>query len=210
MLLLIVVGIVVIVGALFVASVKKQATDAGETTDALHQLSFDSQSVYRPIRRLIKEIEAELEKQDSPAIRATRSMTLEELKATNDRIVEALKSRDELRKASEKHPEAAREADRLLAEKEKAESPGLALSFAKAYEAKLGELEQHTQARDIIKRIDAEISLTQAKLGELKARISVASTNTDAAASAEDLRSTLQSLEVLHQSIDEVETMIRT
>lgn len=208
---LVALGMVVIVGALFAASLKKQSsTNATAIDEPLHQLSFDSQALYRPIRRLIKEIEDQLDKQNSAPIQATRSMTRQELQATNQRIVEALKSRDLLRKASDQHPEANREAQRLLAEKEAAASPTLALSFAQAYEAKLGEVEQHEQARDIIKRIDAEVSLTQAKLSELKTRISMAGTSSDASASAEELRSTLQSLEVLHQSIDEVEAMIQS
>ena len=173
-------------------------------------LSFDSQNLYRPIRALRRSIVDIVESSRDPAVHAMSASVLEELNAAHNRVVLALQTRDQLRKATESQIPAQREADRLLGSRDMAESDTEKLSLTKAYDAKLNELAEYQKAMDIIKKIENEITLTKASLSDLKARITVSGAAADASQRAEDLRSTLGSLETIQSSVDEAQIMLRS
>jgi hypothetical protein len=192
----------------FISSARLTRKDAG--IDSYPTLSLDSQNLYRPIRALRRSVIETVESSQDPAVQAMSGSVIEELNAAHDRVVLALQTRDQLRKATESHFAAQGEADRLLKSRDAAESDTEKLSITKAYEAKLSELAEYEKAKEIIKRIENEIDLTKASLGELKARIVISGVATDATQRAEDLRTTLGSLETIQSSVDEAQIMLRS
>jgi uncharacterized protein YqgQ len=122
----------------------------------------------------------------------------------------ALQTRDELRKASDNYLTAQNEAQRLFKAREAAESPQEKLSYTRAYEAKILEVAEYEKARAIIKKIENEIELTKASMSQLKAKLTFSEASTNASERAEDLRTTLGSLETIQSSVDEAQLMLRS
>ena len=98
----------------------------------------------------------------------------------------------------------------MLKGRDAAESPAEKLSFTRAYEAKVNEVAEYEKAKSIIKKIENEIELTKASLSELKAKITFSEASLNATERAEDLRSTLGTLETIQSSVDEAQVMLRS
>ena len=201
---------VILVGlfAVFIASTRLSQKDSDSAE--YPTLSFDSQNIYRPIRSLRLAILNTVDASDDPAVRAMSGAVRDELKVAHDRVVLALQTRDQLRKASEGHASAQNDLARIEQQREAAESPQKKLSITKAYEAKTNELAEYDKAKAIIKKIEDEVELTKASLGELKAKLAVSGASANAAERAEDLRTTLGSLETIQSSVDEAQIMLRS
>lgn len=209
-LLLVIVVLILLVGVLFAFIGSSKQTRQSDNDDPIYTLSFDSQNYYRPIRSLRNAISEILSSSNDPAVRAMNSTAMSELKATHDRVILALQTRDQLRKAIESHVSAQSEADRLLKLREQAESAQEKLSFTKAYDAKQNELAEYQKAKDLIKDIENEIELTKATLSELKTKLAVTGATSNASERAEDLRTTLGSLETIQSSVDEARTILHS
>lgn len=209
--LLVVIILLVIIIASIIAmlgSVKQSRKEVAG--DEFPTLSFDSQNLYRPIRSLRRAILDTVQSSGEPAVHAMSGSVTEELTTTLDRVVLALQTRDQLRKATEGHVAAQNELAQLQKSIDIAESPDEKLSFAKAYEAKQSELSEYERAKEIIKKIENEIDLTKASLSELKAKLAVTSASNSATERAEDLRTTLGALETIQSSVDEAQEMLRS
>jgi hypothetical protein len=208
--LIILIGIVVVAGIFiaFLGSARQSNQNSG--SDDFPALSFDSQNLYRPIRSLKRGIIETVQSSDDPAINAMSGAVIEEMNAAHDRIVLALQTRDELRKASDNYLTAQSEAQRLFKAREAAESPQEKLSYTRAYEAKILEVAEYEKARAIIKKIENEIELTKASMSQLKAKLTFSEASTNASERAEDLRTTLGSLETIQSSVDEAQLMLRS
>lgn len=208
--LLVLIGIVLVAG-IFIAFIgsARQGRNSGDVQD-FPSLSFDSQNLYRPIRSLRKSILEIVDSSEDPALKAMSGSVIEELDAAHGRIVLALQTRDQLRKASENHLTAKADLDRMLGAREKAESAQEKLSFTKAYEAKLNELAEYERAIGIVKKIETEIELTKASMSELKAKLTFSEASANASERAEDLRTTLGALETIQSSVAEAQVMLRS
>lgn len=203
--------ILVLLIGLFVAFLGSAKLSRSESkVDDFPSISFDSQMLYRPIRALRRSIVETVESSQDPAVSALSGSVLEEVNTAHDRVVLALQTRDELRKASENHNIAQGELDRMLKARDAAESPAEKLSFTRAYEAKVNEVAEYEKAKSIIKKIENEIELTKASLSELKAKITFSEASLNATERAEDLRSTLGTLETIQSSVDEAQVMLRS
>ena len=208
---LIVLIAVIVVGGVFIAFLgSARQTKQSSSSDDFPSLSFDSQNLYRPIRSLKRAIIEIVQSSDDPAINAMSGAVIEEMNAAHDRIVLALQTRDQLRKASENYLTAQNEADRLFKAREAAESPQEKLSFTRAYEAKTLEVAEYEKARVIIKKIENEVELTKASMSQLKAKLTFSEASTNATERADDLRTTLGSLETIQSSVDEAQLMLRS
>jgi hypothetical protein len=206
--LILLIGIVVIAG-LFIAFLGS-AKQTNKASEDFPSLSFDSQNLYRPIRSLKRGILETLQSTEDPAIRAMTGSVTEEVNVAYNRVVLALQTRDQLRKASESHITAQNEAGRLLKSRDIAESPSEKLTFTQAYEAKLSEVAEYEKAKAIITKIESEIEVTKASLSELKAKLTFSEASNNATERAEDLRATLGSLETIQSSVDEAQLMLRS
>ena len=202
----------VILVAIFVAFIgaARLNRSSNNAVDDFPSMSFDSQALYRPIRSLRRSIMDTIQASQDPAVQAMSGSVLEEINSAHERVIKALQTRDELRKAADGHLTAQSDRNRLLKSMENAESPAEKLSFTKAYEAKQSELAEYERANEIIKKIENEIDLTKASLSELKAKLAVSSASTNATERAEDLRTTLGSLETIQSSVDEAQVMLRS
>ncbi len=208
--LILVILIILLVGGglAFVSMIASKSKEI--TEESIPDISFDSQNLYRPIRSLRKAIWDLVENSPDPAVHAMAFAVTEEVRETHDRVVVALQTRDQLRKASEGHAGAQKELACIEQQRELAESPQEKLSFTKAYEAKVNELAEYEKAKAIIKKIEDEVELTKASLSELKAKLAVSGASVNATERAEDLRTTLSSLETIQSSIDEAQVMLRS
>jgi hypothetical protein len=208
---LVLLAVLIILGGLFIAFIASARQSRPESgIDDFPSLSFDSQILYRPIRSLRKAILETVQTSEDPATHAMAGSVIEEINSAHDRVVLALQTRDQLRKASDGHMSAQVELDRMLKAREAAESPAEKLSFTKAYEAKMNEVAEYERAKTIIKKIENEIELTKASLSELKAKLSLSAASMNATDRAEDLRTTLGSLETIQSSVDEAQVMLRS
>jgi phage shock protein A len=204
-------AVLIILGGLFVAFIASARQNRQEPgVEDFPSLSFDSQILYRPIRSLRKSILETVQSSEDPATHAMAGSVIEEINSAHDRIVLALQTRDQLRNASEGHISAQADLDRMLKAREAAESPAEKLSFTRAYEAKLNEVAEYEKAKTIIKKIENEIELTKASLSEFKAKLSLSEASVNATERAEDLRTTLGSLETIQSSVDEAQVMLRS
>ena len=209
--LLIVVIVLILIATCFVAFINSARLSRNNSgTEDFPTLSFDSQNLYRPIRSLRRSIIDAVQSSQDPAVHAMSDSVVEELNDAHDRVVMALQTRDQLRKASEGVLTAQADMDRLAKARDAAESHQEKLSFTKAYEAKTNELAEYDKAKVIIKKIENEIELTKASLSELKAKLAVSGASTNATERAEDLRTTLGSLETIQSSVDEAQIMLRS
>jgi hypothetical protein len=209
--LLIVIVLLIIIAACFIAFINSaRLTRKDSGVDSYPVLSFDSQNLYRPVRALRRSIIDTVESSQDPAVHAMSGTVIAELNAAHDRVVLALQTRDQLRKAIDGEALAKGEAQSLLRSRNSAESDSEKLSITKAYEAKLNELAEYQKAKDIIKKIENEIDLTKASLSELKARLAISGAATDATERAEDLRTTLGALETIQSSVDEAQIMLHS
>ena len=208
--LVVLVGIIVIAGIFvaFVGSARNSSKDSD--VQDFPSLSFDSQALYRPIRSLRRSIIETVETSDDPAVHAMSGAVIEELRTTHDRVVLALQTRDQLRKACDSHVTAQTELDRLLKMRNQAESDQEKLTLTQAYEAKLNEVAEYEKAKVIIKKIENEIELTKASMSQLKAKLTVSEASVNATERAEDLRTTLESFETILSSVDEAQVMLRS
>ncbi len=208
---LIVIVALVIIGGLFTAFVgSTRQSKQASGTDEFPSLSFDSQNLYRPIRSLRRSIIDTVESSEDPAVRAMAGSVIEELNGTHERVILALQTRDQLRKASDGYITAQNELQRINSSREAAESAQEKLSFTKAFEAKANELAEYEKARAIIKKIENEIELTKASLSELKAKLTFSEASVNATERADDLRNSLSSLETIQSSVDEAQLMLRS
>lgn len=209
-LLLLVVVLILVVGVFFafISSAKKGNAPIKE--EDFPSLSFDSQAYYRPIRSLKRQITEVVEKSEDPAIRAMSGSILQEVQDTHDRMVGALQTRDRLRKAMESHANVESEAQRLLDLRDKSESTSEKLNYTRAYESKSNELEEYKKGKVLVQKIEQEIELTKAKLSDLKSKLSMNYASADASARAEDLRSSMGSLDTLQTSMDEAQQLLNS
>ena len=208
---LVLVVVVIILVAILVAFLSSTRLSRTQTSsDDYPTLSFDSQNIYRPIRSLRNSITNTIDSSDDPAVHAMAGSVRDELRVAHDRVVLALQTRDQLRKASEGHASAQNDLARIDKQREAAESPEEKLSFTRAYEAKTNELAEYEKAKAIIKRIEDEVELTKASLSELSAKLAVSGASINASERAEDLRTTLGSLETIQSSVDEAQVMLRS
>lgn len=208
--LLLCIVLILLVGV-FVAFVgASKNVRSSNDTDDFPSLSFDSQAYYRPIRTLVRSIRQVCETSSDPAVKAMAGSVDGEIRQTHDRVVQALQTRDQLRKAIDGHANARSEVERLTQLHDGAESPQEKLSYAKALEAKSGELAEYEKAKLIIKKIEDEIETTKASLSELKAKLAVTDATSNASERAEDLRSSLGSLETIQTSVSEAQEVLRT
>ena len=198
--------IVVNISIAFFAIMRKNRTAA---SDDFPSISFDSQNLYRPIRSLRNSIRATIETSDDPAVQAMAGGVLQEVNDAHDRVVQALQTRDDLRKAIESHSTAKSEADRFLKQRELAESDEEKLALTKAFEAKIAELAEYDRAKGLIEKIEHEIELTKVSLIELKSKLTVSDALAATAGRTDDLRTTLGNLETIQSSVDEAKEMLR-
>jgi len=211
MVMLLLVIILIIVVGIFVAFIgsSKQVRSTNDLDD-FPKLSFDSQMLYRPVRSLMRGIREVTESSNDPAVRAMAESVNQEVKDAHDRVVQALQTRDQLRKALEDHINVEGEVERLAKLREGAETPEEKLSYTKAYESKTNELAEYNKAKVIIKKIENEIEMTKASLSELKTKLAVSDATSNASDRAEDLRSSLGSLETIQTSVTEAQEVLRT
>ena len=201
---------ILLLSALFITFlVGARHTNFLTSRDNYPNLSFDSQSFYRPIRSLRLAIIQTVESSDDPAVQAMSGSVIAELDAAHDRVVNALHTRDDLRKAIEGNDAARSDMNRLQKQRDLAESPEEQMSLTKAYEAKSAEIAEYDRAKGLIARIEHEIELTKASLTELKSKLTVSDVVAKAANRADDLRSTLGNLETIQSSVDEAKEMLR-
>ncbi len=207
--LLIAVVVVVGLGLAFVGHLRKtNASPVSSGSDEFPSLSFDSQTLYRPIRSVIRAIRTTIETSSDPAVMAMADSVRQETDSAHDRIVRVLQTRDELRKATEGQPAAVADASRLQKLRESAESDDEKLSMATAYDSKLSELAEYEKAKVVIRKIESEVQLTVSSLNELKAKLSVKQAGTSASDQTDDLRASLGNLETIQSSIDEAQAML--
>ena len=173
-------------------------------------ISFDSQNLYRPIRSLRNGIIELAESSSDPAVRVIASSVRQEVDDAFGRVVSALQTRDQLRKAVDGYPEAQEEITRLNKLREDSESPQEKLNYTKAYEAKLNELAEYSRVLPLIKKIEDEIELTKASLSELKAKLATSGAAESASSRSDDLRSSLGNLEGIHSSVSEAQEVLRS
>ena len=207
--LLAVLVVVIGLGVSFVAHLRsKEAGAAPGSSDEFPTLSFDSQTLYRPIRAVVRAIRSTVDTSTDPAVMAMADSVREEIDSAHDRIVRALQTRDELRKATEGQPAAVAEASRLQKLRDAAESDDEKVSMSQAYQSKLSELAEYEKAKVVIRKIENEVQLTLTSLNELKAKLSVMQAGTSAPDQTDDLRASLGNLETIQSSIDEAQAML--
>lgn len=203
--------VLIVVVAAFIAFIgsTKKVRETNQSND-FPSLSFDSQMLYRPVRSLKRSIDEVIEKSADPAVKAMGGSVRQEVQDAHDRVVRALQTRDQLRKALEGHINVEGEIERMRELHESAESTQEKLAYAKVMDAKTGEFEEYKKAKDIITKIENEIEVTKASLSELKTKLAVSNASLDATSRADDLRSSLGALETIQSSVAEAQEVLQS
>jgi hypothetical protein len=208
MILVLIVGVLLLGAiAIFTKTIRRN-TKAKTNEEDFPSLSFDSLNIYRPIRALRRAILETVQTSSDPAVHALSDSVTDELGAVHSRVVLALQTRDQLRKAVDGQVVAQTEMAKIKLQMEAANSPDEKLSFSKAFEAKKNELSEYEKAKEIIQKIEGEMDMTRASLSELKAKLVVSGASSGAIDRSDDLRSSLGSLETIQSSVDEAQAML--
>lgn len=185
----------------------RKARDEGPA--AIEDLSSEARSRFRPLQRLVADIERiRAENASSQAVQILGAEALAEAQDLLGQVVRSLIARDHVKGLSR---------GRYAAEKEMSEAR-MRLEFAgesekkalnATIEARTAEIGHYGQIDDSVKLIEVGLSQSEAILAEIKARLAVAATGERLAdAPREGLRETIGRLQTIAATFDEAEQVI--
>lgn len=202
-------AVFIAVGVVFFATAKKAGQQ--READLRDRLTPESRSIFATTRKGAEEIREMVEgaANGSPT-KIIGTEAVAEADRLSRQVVEALATRQELRRLRLKGNAVGLERQRLQQQHAVAKSDAERLALERAIETKQEEQAQYEEIDAEIARIDASVRTAEAAIGELRARLALAHSQDRAGGSqADELREAIARTKALSVSIDEAKGFLQ-
>ncbi|HZH99330.1 MAG TPA: hypothetical protein VEX38_10195 [Fimbriimonadaceae bacterium] len=173
------------------------------------ELSPESRTLLRPIRKLHQELAQFVSSSDQSEIRVIGAEALHESRTIVQHCVKLLQLRSEVRRSLQGKYAAETSLSELRASLESASGESERASLQTAMEAREKEMAHYAEQEAALGNIEGQLRQAEAALSELKARLMLSASTGDEAANSDELSGTLARLRSLSGSLDEAEELLR-